>query len=270
MSYIQLGGIQEITSYKNSDSFEIENVGFLEDLIPGYITISSNRGLVNNKPKFIETYSNRSIFQQTGLENREIEVKFAILNNSGDLSDTYLKLNKLNEYLYKLKNTKVYFNNEQGYFYKVYKSETNIDSIDSTGNVVGTYKLVCLDPFKYASNYYTSTQTDDLLGVKINPTPPLIDAYNNELSNAKIIIMTDSNSFKFYKDDYFVELNTPVDDGDIVYIDFDEDKVFINGSNAISKMNWKSTLENFYINQGDIISVNVESLIEINLRHKLL
>lgn len=269
MSYISLGGIQEITSYKNSDSFEIENLGFLEDLIPGYITISSNRGLVNNKLKFIETYSNRSIFQQTGLENREIEVKFAILDNSGDLNDTYLKLNKLNEYLYRLKNTKIYFNNEQGYFYKVYKSETKIDSIDSTGNAVGTYKLVCLDPFKYASNYYTPTQTNDL-NIQIQPSPPLINIYNNELSNAKITIKTSSDSFKFYKDDYFVELNTPVNVGDIVYIDFDEDKVFINGSNAISKMNWKSTLENFYINQNDIIYVNTASTIEINLRHKLL
>lgn len=269
MTYIPLGGNQEIISYKNSDSFEIENVGFLEDLISGYITISSNRGLVNNKLKFIETYSNRSIFQQTGLENREIEVRFAILNNSGNLSNTYGKLNKLNEYLYKLKNTKIYFNNEQSYFYKVYKSETSIESIDSTGNVIGTYKLICLDPFKYASSYYTPTQTTDL-NIQIKPSPSLINAYNNELSNAKITIKTASNSFKLSKGSYFVELNTPVAVGDVVYIDFDEDKVYINNVNMLSKMNWKSTLENFYINQNDIIYVNTASTIEINLRHKLL
>lgn len=269
MTYIPLGGNQEIISYKNSDSFEIENVGFLEDLISGYITISSNRGLVNNKLKFIETYSNRSIFQQTGLENREIEVRFAILNNSGNLSNTYGKLNKLNEYLFKLRNSKIYFNNEQSYFYKVYKSETAIESIDSTGNVIGTYKLICLDPFKYASSYYTPTQTTDL-NIQIKPTPSLINAYNNELSNAKITIKTASNSFKLSKGSYFVELNTPVAVGDVVYIDFDEDKVYINNVNMLSKMNWKSTLENFYINQNDIIYVNTASTIEINLRHKLL
>lgn len=269
MTYITLGGNQEIISYKNSDSFEIESVGFLEDLISGYITLNSNRGLVNSKIKFIETYSNRSIFQQTGLENREIEVKFAILNNSGDLNITYGKLNQLNEYLFKLRNTRIYFNNEQNYFYKVYKSETSIESIDSVGNVLGTYKLICLDPFKYASSYYSPTQSTDLKTI-IEPSPPLIDAYNNELSNAQITIITASNSFKLSKGSYFVELNTPVVEGDVVYIDFDEDKVYINDINMLSKMNWKSTLENFYINQGDIIYVNTEAIIEVNLRHKLL
>lgn len=154
-------------NYLPSAAFKI-NGTFLEDMVSGYHTLNAKGKWTIAKELITAETSIRSgsIFMNSRYPTREIEIEY-LLDGTGweSLQASFTELMAVLE----VENAEIIFNGEADKFVRGYFVMG--DSVDETvWTRHGTFKIVCLDPFKYSVTEYEETAVNGAFSVTYNGT----------------------------------------------------------------------------------------------------
>lgn len=260
--------------------------GALEDLIEGYRTLTvSGRELLGKSVNYSQIEGvDGAVFNGANYGVRVLEVKYLL---SGKNSRELLKkVNILNRKIRK-PNMKFVIADEPEYFY--------IGTVQSNGNpepgllsYVGSFEIVCTDPFKYTNSVlgYTANETINMRTIGLNiPEECDIDLLNMEIlplstQSSQIIevppvididyIDTDLGVSKRYK----IILKDTVIGGliseeDPLLLDFENRMVTLEGVENINFKDWRSHFEEVRLSSESLITCEGYR-IRIHIRGKLI
>lgn len=147
------------------------NGSYLEDLIPGYMTIktSGREALEADVEWYNSTGADGNNILRTRMPARTITVEFFIQGT--DLTDMRSKLRELNKLL-DIREASFIFNDEADCFYKG-KPTIGNDFADYKNACSGSWSILCEDPYKYANTETVvplSTRTDTITDEEGNTT----------------------------------------------------------------------------------------------------
>ncbi|MGM0220063.1 distal tail protein Dit [Enterococcus sp. AZ126] len=145
------------TPEKNSIPKEAMNFNgnFLEELVPGYRTLSvSGRELASTE---IESYQlgirdgKRHVYAR--IPDRELTIQYALIASTDeDFRDLF---NRLNVALFSEKDVEIWFNDEPEMLWKGSKAQvSNVQ--EGTNKVIGSFVIKLSDPYKYTKSDATS------------------------------------------------------------------------------------------------------------------
>lgn len=214
----------------------------LEGVIDGYQTLSVEGREMISVGIESESIQVGSIITNQTLPSRTLTVKYKLEDN--DPEKLQKKFDLLMWYLYKTKDVPIQFNDELDYTYHGRFSSTNTVAGD-TNRIVSSFDIYCADPRKYSKQYRSPGQIATYSPYQIVP-----DIVRCTLSTGGGV--TVKNGHKQLK-----VLNNNLKKGDIVEFRPKYGDVLINGKDATVYLSWAdSSLEDFTINKGDVITTN--------------
>lgn len=153
--------------YYPSAAFKVNGV-FVEDSVSGYHTLNAKGKWTLEKELITAetTIRTGSIFMNSRFPAREIEIEYLIKGTGwDDLQTKYTKLMRILD----AENAEIIFNGEPDKYVKGYFS-VNDDIEETPFTRSGTFKIICLDPFKYSVTEYSATATSKTFNVTYNGT----------------------------------------------------------------------------------------------------
>ena len=143
------------------------NGTFIEDTVTGYKTIKSvGRELVNKEIESLTPLTDGSRLKSTRYAARSITVEFVVQRNT--MANMRASMEKLKSML-DVKDAVIIFNGDSDYYY--IGTPVFEDSITELWNgLYGSFKIECLDPFKYSNAEYTATANNGQFSITYNGT----------------------------------------------------------------------------------------------------
>lgn len=185
---------------------------------------------------------------------RRLEVDVTVLSDSPEeLRDN---IDKINGILKTSKEVPIRFTDEPNItYYGTLSEATQSEEIVSLSNE--TITLYCSDPDKIGEERQT-VQTEKEIQITNNgtaKTPPYI----------KAVLQEDASQIDFTLNDEMIRLHYDFTSNDIVEIDFDKEKVYINGSEQMT------TIDLFYANFFKLDTgsntLTTEPLMQLDIKH---
>ncbi len=248
-----------------SEALQI-NGEYIENLISGYRTlnVSGREALSPEVESFTTGIRDGSRMKNKRFPERVITVTYQIkAENNGDFREAYNQLGKI----LNVENAELIFLDEQDKFYTGTPCE--IEDVEPGRNaVVGKFKLLCTDPFKYSVIEYEAEPNEDFSGILIDyngtyKSFPILEAdFYNEAEVAEdgktAVALTGNGDCGYVA--FFNEKEKIIQLGDPEEIDaetFAKSQTMMNqtfmGSTA-----WGTTAKNLWaVNAGNVLSSNI-------------
>ena len=238
---------------------------YLEDEIPGYTTLNvGGRELIGNE---ITTQSAQGmdgiIITGQTLPARRLTVQFKLEAKTKE--ECRYNFNQMNYLLRKYGKTDVpiIFTDEPEATYHG-RYETADDVPFDRNTVIGSFTLLCVDPYKYL-NEQTMTGTSLTVG-EFTPYDMTPDEIRFVLSaNATKITLDNATNGRH------IILNGSYTAGQTVVIDIRNNNITLNGQNIMSQLDFvESDFHEFKFSAGDVITCTPVSTMNIKVRGRWL
>ncbi|KMT25971.1 hypothetical protein MEPL1_6c00780 [Melissococcus plutonius] len=213
---------------------------WLEEVIEGYRTLTvSGREMLAIEIQSDNTQVG-SIISSQQLSARTLKISYQITNK--DAENLLINYRWLMEHLYREKDVPIYFNDECDILY--YGRYSGSDEVPGDRYMfTSSFDIYCSDPRKYSQKVFSvPSQILSHLSYKTYP------------SKIKVSIET-NNDLEISNGEQKIKItNRKLNPNDLVVIDFNEGKVFVNNIDRTNWLDLASDFENFELKQNQKIT----------------
>lgn len=251
-----------------SESIELPSIAmnfdgnYLEEQIDGYRTLSvTGRELIAYDVNLSSVSgADGATFVSANLPSRYLRIKFML--EAKDAEDLQDKFNRMNLLLSK-KQAIISFLDEPDYEFIGTLSSVN-EVPEGRLTVVSSFEIVCSDPHKYkVVESMSGTGTVNISASLVEPVVPTELRIEHSTATNVYEIVNESKDLKIRL------INASDSTADIIIHPSKQD-IFRNGQKRPALLDWTSDLENFEVENGDVIRITPSGArLTINVRERL-
>lgn len=239
----------------------------LDKELVGFRTLTvSGRGLLG-RTNTTSTIPGRDgvLFEESVLPPRQITVKFQLIAESN--VSFRQAFNQLNLLLHTQNASLLSFTDEPEYSF--YAQLQDVDHIEENSNqTIASFSFICYDPYKYKRAQSQTGTTNLTIATMGNaktllPTKPDKITCRPSSTTSKVVVTNTTTGKK-------IVVNTSVSSGQELTIELLSDyPIKVNSQNKTADLDFVASDLDFYIKQGDLITMSPGGALSVSVRERL-